>query len=45
MVMTFSTPETGLVSGDVEACMIGSYSTHEGMTFTFFGCDSINTNP
>jgi hypothetical protein len=36
---------SGLVSGDTEACVLGTYTTVEGETYTFFGCDSIVTVP
>lgn len=40
----FKIPDTGIVSGNVEACMRGQYVSG-GNTFTFFGCDFVTTIP
>src|SRR5262249_54312336 len=44
MVMHFSTPDTGLLPGDTEACVKGRF-TSGGQSFKFFGCDSIVIKP
>lgn len=44
MVLSFRTGETGLVSGDSEACMKGRYQDG-GQIFRFFGCDFVQTRP
>lgn len=44
LVGGFRTPETGLVSGDSQACMGGRF-TDGGQQFAFFGCDDIQTIP
>lgn len=42
MILHFYAKQTGLVSGDTEACLNGQILV-EGTWYTFFGCDSIKT--
>lgn len=44
MVLHFPVQNSGLESGDSEACVKGTF-TAGGETHTFFGCDSITTRP
>jgi len=44
MVLHFRVAESGLTLADVEACVIGTFTTAAG-TFTFYGCDSVNMTP
>ena len=44
MVLHFRTQDTGILPGDTEACVKGSYADATG-THAFFGCDSIRTVP
>jgi hypothetical protein len=44
LVLHFQRPETGLEFDDSEACVKGTIEIG-GMTFAFFGCDSITLLP
>jgi uncharacterized repeat protein (TIGR01451 family) len=44
MVLHFRVADSGLTLADVEACVIGTFTTAAG-TFTFYGCDSVNMTP
>ena len=44
MVLSHRTSETGIMDGDVEACLRGQYEVG-GQMFTFFGCDGVTTLP
>ncbi|GEM_PF-3438537 len=44
MRFLFKQSETGIESGDTEACMRGQF-TSGGDTFSFFGCDTVATKP
>jgi len=41
MVLHFKASESGLALGDVEACVIGSWTDLGGMVHSFFGCDAV----
>jgi len=44
MVLHFQRPDTGLDFDDIQACVKGTIEIG-GMTFVFFGCDSITPRP
>jgi uncharacterized repeat protein (TIGR01451 family) len=44
LVLHHRTSETGILDGDVEACLRGRYE-EGGQVFTFFGCDAVTTIP
>jgi hypothetical protein len=41
MMFHFQKLETGLVAGDLEACIKGTWLDEESNPHTFFGCDDI----
>lgn len=41
MVLHFDAPQTGLTSGDTEACVKGEFVDSSGNRYRFFGCDAI----
>lgn len=45
MVLHFLTRQTGIVRGDVEACVKGQWIDGLGNVHKFFGCDSVRTVP
>ncbi len=45
MVLHFLTRQTGIVRGDVEACVKGEWTDGLGNVHKFFGCDSVRTVP
>jgi len=45
LVMHFPTPQTGIVSGDTEACVKGQWLDENAVAHKFFGCDAIRTVP
>jgi serine protease len=44
LVLHHRTSETGILAGDLEACLRGQYE-EGGQLFTFFGCDAVTTIP
>ena len=44
MVLHFRVADSGMTLADVEACVIGTFTTTAG-TFTFYGCDSVKVTP
>jgi uncharacterized repeat protein (TIGR01451 family) len=44
LVLHHRTSETGILTGDLEACLRGQYE-EGGQLFTFFGCDAVTTFP
>jgi hypothetical protein len=45
MVLHFLTRETGILPGDTEACVKGTWVDGGGAVHKFFGCDSVRTVP
>jgi uncharacterized repeat protein (TIGR01451 family) len=45
MVLHFKASESGLAVGDIEACVIGSWTDLGGVVHSFFGCDAIRIVP
>jgi hypothetical protein len=41
MVLHFRTPDASFAATDTEGCVKGSFDAGGGMSFTFFGCDSV----
>ena len=44
-VMHFEPPGSGLQEGVTEGCLKGKYDAGGGLTYTFFGCDSVRIVP
>jgi uncharacterized repeat protein (TIGR01451 family) len=44
-VMHFMPPGSGLEEGVTEGCLKGKYDAGGGLTYTFFGCDSVRIVP
>lgn len=41
----FTASETGLLLGDIEACVVGTFERPDGTGGRFIGCDSVNVLP